>query len=277
MKLTKIIILSLVLVLTSLLFGCAYYNTFYNAKKFYREASKEREKRLKSQTQKKKSGSRGRSRTAEAAARYDLDRPGTQEMQSYAKAIERASAVLKFYPKSKYVDDALMLLGRCFYYRREYPKAKRKFEELLTLYPNSEFVPEGRLLLAKTYIEQNEFTDAEEILQEIINDNKIERKITEESQQALGDIYYRQQRYDIASEIYRDAANSARQKRNKALAYYRLGDCLIEMNQYEEAPKILSRAVKESPDNEFKSQAVYRLGEAQQLVKDYTGAIKTFS
>lgn len=257
--------------------GCAYYNTFYNAKKFYRQASKEREKRLRSQTRQNQAKSRGQSRTAAAAQQYDMDRPSTQEMQNYAKAIEKASAVLNFYPNSKYVDDALMLLGKCFFYRREYPKAKRKFEELIGLYPNSEFIAETKLLFAKTYLELNEYTEAEEILSLLMLDSHTKRKIIEEAQQALGDLFYRQQRYDVAADAYRKAARESHNKQNRALALYRLGDCLLEMKQYDEVPDILRKAVKESPDNLFKSQAVYRLGEAQRLVHDYQSAIKTFT
>jgi len=257
--------------------GCAYYNTFYNAKKFYGQASKEREKRLRSQTRQSQHKVRGSSRTSAAAEQFDEDRPSSQEMQNYAKAVEKASAVLKFYPKSKYVDDALMLLGKCFLFRREYPQAKRKFEELIELYSQSEFLSEAKLLLAKTHLELNEFEEAEEILSLLLVNKKTKPAIIEEAQQALGDLFYRQQRYELAADAYRDAVRKSHDKRNKALALYRLGDCLIEMKHYEEVPDILSRAVKVTPDNTFKSQAAYRLGEAQRLVGDYKSAIKTFT
>lgn len=272
-RIITILLMGLLIGLSS----CAYYNTFYNAKKFYRQASKEREKRLRSQTRRSEEKTRGKSRSVAAAEQYDMNRPSTQEMQNYAKAIEKASAVLRFYPNSKYVDDALILLGKCFFYRREYPKAKRKFEELIGLYPNSEFILEAKLLLAKTHLELKEYTEAEEILTLLILDDRTKRAIVEEAQQALGDLYYRQLRYDAAAEAYRKAAKEARNKQNRALALYRLGDCLLEMKQYEEVPEILRKAVKESPDNEFKSQAVYRLGEAQRLVHDYQASIKTFT
>jgi len=51
--------------------SCAYYNTFYNTKKFFNEAKKERERR------------KG-------------DRPSSQELQKYDKTIEKASKITKF-------------------------------------------------------------------------------------------------------------------------------------------------------------------------------------
>ena len=111
---------------TILLFsGCAYYNTFYNAKKFYREAEKERQKRERTQVVELSPEEQERLRRSGFGRGTDLNRASTTEMQNYQRAVEKASKVLEFYPKSKYIDDAIMLLGECFYYRREYSKALR--------------------------------------------------------------------------------------------------------------------------------------------------------
>ena len=91
-------------------------------------------------------------------------------MQNYQQAIERSSRVLEYYPNSRWVDDALLLLGQCFYYRRDFKKAMRKFDEILQLYPNSNFIPETRLLKARTYIGLEEYDTAEEELRQLTND-----------------------------------------------------------------------------------------------------------
>ena len=90
------------LVLSFTVSSCAYFNTFYNTKKVFNEAKKERKKRL-------------------------SEKPSSAELQKYDKTIEKASRILEIYPNSKYVDDALMILGECFYYKGENVKAQRKF------------------------------------------------------------------------------------------------------------------------------------------------------
>ncbi|MBD3373859.1 tetratricopeptide repeat protein [candidate division KSB1 bacterium] len=260
-----------------LLSGCAYYNTFYNAKKAYREASKEREKRLRNQVVEISPEERENLRRSGQYNKLDVNKPTTTEMQNYQIAIEKASKVLEFHPDSKYVDDALMLLGQCFYHRREYGKAQRKFEELIEIFPNSEFISQARLDLAKTFIGLKEYDEAENKLREILANQEIDSDIQEEAAYELGGLYYEQAKYELAAEEYKKTADQADDELIQAMSFYRLGMCLFAMENYEPTPAILQKAVDMSPNEDFKSQAVYKLGEALSYVGDFETAIKTFS
>lgn len=96
--------------------GCAYFNTFYNAQAAYREGMK-----LKEQNQ-----------NTQAKAKFD-------------KAIEKSALLIKRWPKSRWVDDALFLVGSSFYQQGQYDKAVREFDHLNLAFPNSGFVPRGEL------------------------------------------------------------------------------------------------------------------------------------
>jgi TolA-binding protein len=257
--------------------GCAYYNTFYNAKKFYNEASKQRKERLKTQVVELSPEEREQLKKQGLPSSMEASKPSTQEMQSYEKAIEKASKVLEFYPNSKLVDDALLLLGECFFYRQEYSKAERKFQEIVQLYPNSKFVPRARLLMAKTQLGLENFDRAEEQFREIADDDDINKDLREEAAYELGGLYYEKGAYDLAANEYRKTARNSDDKLIKAMSLYRLGECLISLEEYSEAPKIFADAVKQSPNEDFKSQATFKLGESYQLLQDYDKAVKTFS
>ncbi len=256
--------------------GCAYYNTFYNAKKFYNTASAERKKRQRTQVVELSPEEKEQLKRQGITSSSDANRPSSQEMQSYQQAIEKASSVLEFYPKSKYVDDALMLLGESFFHRREYSKALRKFEEITELYPDSKFIPNARLLMAKTYSGLQKFDDAERQFRELALDTKLEKSIREEAEYELAGLYYEKGNYDLAAQEYSKAVGSSVDKLMRAMSLYRLGECLIILKEFDEAPKIFRRAVKESPNEDFKAQATFKLGQAQSLVKDYDAAVRTF-
>jgi outer membrane protein OmpA-like peptidoglycan-associated protein/TolA-binding protein len=89
---------------------------FYNAKAAYREGV-----RLKEQNQ-----------NLQAKAKFD-------------KAIEKSALVIKRWPKSRWVDDALFLVGVSYYQEGQYDKAVREFDQLSLVFPNSGFVPRGEL------------------------------------------------------------------------------------------------------------------------------------
>ena len=270
--------LKIFFLITLVLFsGCAYYNTFYNAKKFYKDAEKERKKRLRTQVVELSEDEKARLKRSGYATASDRNRASGSEMQKYQHAIEKASRVLEFYPKSKYVDDALMLLGECFYYRREYKKAQRKFEELTELYPKSKFVPKAKLLMAKTFLGLREFQEAERRFREITIDEKFNKQYREEAEYELGGLYFEREDYELAAEHYKSTAKNSSDKLIRAMSLFRLGECYLNLKNYDEAPKVLAKAVKVSPNEDFKSQATFKLGEAQSQRKDYKQAIRTFS
>lgn len=94
----------------------AYYNTFYNAKKSFNS---------------------GQKRSEAQARKYNPLQPiriyqtplgsGAAELQN---AIDKGAEILRKYEDSKWVDDALEIIGKSFFYRREYFSADQKFDEL---------------------------------------------------------------------------------------------------------------------------------------------------
>ena len=108
--------------------GCVYFNTFYHARKFYRDAERVREQ----------AGIRG----GAAAGK-------TQ----YEGAIEKASKIVEKHPGSKYHDDALFMIGMCYFRIENYTKSENAFRELLATHADSKLSEEAHLYLARCRIE----------------------------------------------------------------------------------------------------------------------------
>ena len=215
----KIATLAVMAVIAPFLQSCGgYYNTFYNTKKAYKEAREEQKRRP-----------------------VNDNRPGSGEIQKYDKAIEKASKLLQLYPKSRYVDDALLLIGECFFYKQEYLKAQRKFEELITLFPKSGLVPRAQLWLAKTSIELNDYAGAEQALQELETREK-KGAAVDQAHHLLGEIYFRQKQYAPAAQEYEAAANKLDDDKIRGEAYLRLGECCMQLKEYNRAAEAFRRA-----------------------------------
>ena len=67
------------------------------------------------------------------------------------------------YAQTSYVDDALLIIGKCFYYQRNYQKSQRKFEELLSTQPESEYVLEAELWIGKCQMRLKDYADGLEL------------------------------------------------------------------------------------------------------------------
>jgi TolA-binding protein len=103
--------------------SCAYFNTLYNARRVFREAEK--------------------ANVTENAAR--------EQREKYKDVVKKCSQMIQDHPKSRWVDDAVFLMGTALVRQEEYDKAIRKFQEILTNFPESDYVPRAIYWLALSY------------------------------------------------------------------------------------------------------------------------------
>lgn len=241
-----------ILCVVSFVSSCAYFNTFHNTKKLFKEARKEREKR-------------------------QDDQPTAAEVKFYDQTIEKASKILEIYPDSKYVDDAVMILGECFYYKKEFVKAQRKFQELINYFPESEYYYSAKIWLARTNIKLNDYLSARLLLVELLDTEKIKRELRDEARFLLGEILYEQQTYEDAAKEYATTAETAGDDLIKSRAYYQLGECQIRRENYSEAVKSFKKAFEHSPNRQLKFDSRLNYAKSLKLAGHFQDATKVLS
>ena len=211
-KLTPILVLISVLGV-----GCAYFNTFYNAKQYYKKAYNETRKNL-------------------------TDKPTSVEKNYYQESIDRSLTLVVRYPESKYVDDALLLAGKAYYYRQEYFKAKRKFLELLTNYPNSPYVAEAQLWMARTHFALDEFEEAENLVSELV-EKDVPKSILGQALYYRGKFHEKKRHFDEAADAFHKAIDYGLED-NLANALLALGTSLDTLGRFEDARKAFEKVPK---------------------------------
>jgi len=224
------------LVITFVLFSsCAYYNTFYNAEKKFREARKIHEK----------SGS---------------DEPNRSADPKYDEAIKKASKVLTFHPKSKWVDDALLLIGKSFYYKGEYLKAERKFKELLVNFPESDFTQECDYFVGLCQYKTNNLSQAVMTFNSIIESERKER-FKPEAAYVSAEIHFEQKEYDDAIEKYSILLKDYKSEKLKGKAQFRIGECYFLKRDYQKAKEAFERVKNFTKDRTVIFESQFKIGE----------------
>lgn len=89
----------------------------------------------------------------------------------YENSIKELSKILEFYPESKWVDDALLMMGLCYMRQDDNYKARKKFVELLTNYPDSDLRDQAKVYLAEVEIALKNYDEAGRIMETISNGN----------------------------------------------------------------------------------------------------------
>ena len=251
--------------------GCAYFNTFYYAKKYFNEGLKaiEREKNL------AQSGTRASAPMVKSPSVNLPQRRTTAGSASFDKCIEKGSKLLESYPRSKWVDDCLYILGRSFYYKQDYTEASKKFEELCTVFPESKFIPEARLWWGKTFIEMKNFGNAEEQFQEAIDsDGSDDTK--NEALLGLAEILYIQEKYEQAIVAYQDIVTKIKKKELKAEAQLKIGECYFQLENYNMAAENFYKARDFTQTQEQKYQSEFRYGIIKKTIGDFDEAVNIF-
>ena len=235
----------LLLLLVVLASGCAYFNTYYNAQRYYEEGIRSLER-----------GQGGRAQTGKLN-----------------ESLKVASRVLEFYPESRWVDDALLLMGKSYFYLQNYYNAINKFGELREKFPESELISQCNLWQAKSLLELREFDEARTWLVLIV-ESSAPRDVWVESRMVLGVILEELGNLEQASNAYREVVNSARDKRLKGRAWYQLGLVSLRMNNLEEAAASFARVGRLHPGVEIEREASLGRIDAEIWMKNYRRAEK---
>ncbi len=188
--------------------GCVYYNTFFLARKNYRMAEKTR-------------------------LRSTTDQLPSAAKTHYDKAVNKASKVLAYYPESKWVDDALFLLGMCFYRTGDYPKAVRKFDELIEAFPESKYIQEAHFWRTLCAYELGEFDAALDRLKELSEKGEF----AEKSLFMVAELFYEQGDFISAKESYINYLSRYPSGEYVSLAHFRLANIAFVQEQYLECIK----------------------------------------
>ncbi len=206
--------------------GCAYFNAFYNVKHYYSQAEKERERSTQERSQ-----------------------PG-----GYTKAVESGGVLLEFYPDSKYIPEALLIMGKCYYWTEEYHKAHRKFEELIANYPDSPYYREGRLWLGKTLVRMKNRQAATASLRGLMADTD-DPKLTSEALFALAELYFLDSLFVRAEEEFLAISETTDDPEVLGEAYWRAGEAAFRELRFTRAQEYLRNAL----DHELKRSMRYKV------------------
>ena len=220
-----------------------YFNTFYNAKKFFSDAEKEMRQ----------------------APQKDLDTNyfaafsvPTPTQAKFDKVVEKCSKLIQFYPASTWVDDAILMIAKSDMYLQDYESSIRKSKELQENFSTSDLRFEAKLIEAKDYYLQKKDDFSLKIAKELIPELRAEGKndLLLESVMLQAQIYWDRGEFDQAAQNYSLAIEVSGNDVLRAFSCYQLGVCYEKSGDKERAADAYSRVTQFSPgfDMEFRSR-----------------------
>jgi len=194
------------------------------------------------------------------------------------KVIEKCSKILQFNTESSFVDDALFIIGKCFYYQKNYPKALRKFEELLAEFPESSLALETKLWVARTTFQMRNFSEA------LTQIESVKKEAYDEKEDDILILAYIEQiKYFIFTENYDDAIilgeelvkNSNNDEIN-AQTLFQLGEMYYLLGEYKNAASAYESVLDFSPSFDTELFARLKYGKMLRLLGSDNQALEIF-
>lgn len=237
----------------------AYYNTFYNARKAFDEGVKALERT-----------------DARVDRRFYIDvftAPGrAANTATFQKAIDKSADVLRDHPGSKWVDDALLLIGQSYFYLQNFVGAEQKFREVIQI--NSGLEDEARLWLARTLIAAGSYDAARDHLLTSLEQEDLSNRWEPQLRLALGELYVKREEFEAAAEELAAGLENVRDRDLRARGWMLLGQVLERIERYEDAVAAYDRVDDAHPPYELSYAANVSAIRVQGLYVDGDEALR---
>lgn len=243
----------------------AYYNTYYNAEQFF---------------------SKGETQVKNSAETINPERPirihptpANTGQADFENAITKAADVLREYPESKWVDDALLLIGKSYFYLRNYFSADQKFQELIAATNSSELLQEGIAWRGRFFLETQLYQNGIDYLEAQLEDEQIrwEKSKKAEVQLILAELYVNLEDWTSAEEHLVLGLKEASGAQKLAKAWFLLGQVRELLNEPEQAYNAYIRVARYNPDYTMVYQAKRKQADISRETGNLDQALRLFS
>lgn len=215
----------------------SYFNTYYNAERAFGDA--EKEVLAGKRAQQWKPALPGKSTSVPHGARA-----------KFTTAIEKASRLLSYYPTCKWVDDALLLIGKSYFYLEDDIKAERKFLELFAKYPDSDLRVEAELWYGRSLLRQKRYDEGVQLLENLYTEAvaKNENEIAALASISAGRHFFGRQEFVRAARYFQQSLAISSDDKLNAETQLEVGYCYRGMNDLSKASQAFMGVDEFDPD-----------------------------
>ena len=228
-----------------LLFSCAYFNTFYNAEKYFKDAD--------------------RLRLEKAGKAIPL-----RAIDNYGKTIQKCKIVLSEFPDSKYADDAILLMAKAQYYRGEYDEAINNLRVINEKGTRGQ-IAEAKFWSAVCKWKKGKTQTAINELKKIIKETDNE-KIKAQCHLSLADISNELGRSEDFLFHLEEGAKIMKDRAEKGIVYNKLADIAFNNQNYSVAESAYKEVIKNSLTKEKVENAHLQLLKISRISGDHRSA-----
>ena len=231
--------------------SCVYYNTFYNAKEKFKTAE-ENQQSSRNQRQQRNTEIPNR------AARPTEPAVSTNDKTLYNDAIKKANVVVLYHPDSKYIDDALWMIGKAHYNMNEFISCDKNLKELAVKYPDSKYADDAYFYIGMSQFWLDKYDLALDAFTHLKDLKKSSYK--DDALFAIAYMDYLDGNFSSAMAGFEDLIKEYPHSDSSATAQFFVGVCQDSLGQYLNALQSYKEVEKYGPSYDLAFDATYAFG-----------------
>ena len=264
----------------------ARYNTYYNGKLAYIDASLEKENGNKDNftemiplytvgNKASRELGKGNFDRAIEKAQKTIARHSIKRKPEWNKSRRKTEKDIEWLSRREYnpfLWKAWMLMGRSQFHKGAFDEAAATFAYMARMYKTQPAIyGKARAWLAKCYIEQDWLYDAEDVIRNMQRDS-IDWRAVKEWDYTYADYYIHTGDFEKAIPYLRKVIKHEMRKKQKAREWYLMGQLLAALGRKDEAYKAFRRVVAQNPPYELEFNAriamteVMAAGKSKQMI-----------
>ena len=242
-------IIAFVLIVPFLVQGCtgmlksswrdfnAYFNTYYNAKTSY-----ERGVELQEQQE--------ITINPERPIRVHPT-PRRAGLSDFEHAAQKSGDVIRFHPRSRWVDNSIMMIGKSYFYQQRYFSADQKFVELLASTSDPALSQEAIFWRGRAALELENYVEGVNYIQSRLFSTEFDwdRRLEADVRLIIAQLLVARGEYEEAVDYIAEALPDIRSRRLEMRAWFLYGQLLESLERYGEAFEAYGRATHQSNPN----------------------------
>ena len=242
----------------------AYYNTYYNAYHNFENG-------------KRKVDNQKRQINPEQPLRI-YPEPIASGKQDFEVAIEKGANILREFPDSKWADDALLLIGKSYFFLSQYFAADQKFQELYNTADDEDLIPLAVFWRGRVMHEMEQYNvGIDYLIDELNNDDvKWQKKDEARVEAIIGQLYTELELWESAASWLSTALENMPGNEHRARAYFLYGQVLEKRDQPANAFEAYQSVEEDHPFYNLVYQAQRKQAEMARKIGDHERAYEIF-
>lgn len=211
----------------------AHYNTYFNAREKWNETYNA-----------VREGYKNDFRTFLEPYNYGTAEGLKGNQGAMDEVIKKVSTMIDKHPRSRWVDDAYLLLGKAWFLKGDFFAASEIFQHVNSSYKDPKIRFESRLWIFQCLYMRGKYAEAEDLLKAIKQDKEFPAALNGEINKALTAVMLKQGKIIQAAEYIEAAVAHPQDKLDKYRLKFLAGQIYFNLKQYDKAEAYFSKVMK---------------------------------